>query len=452
MNTLKKSVMLWLLLGLQFLVINQLHARINSPNPTHYTEAELAQILAPIALYPDSLLTHIVIASTYPLEIVQAQRWREDNSYLEAAQAVEKAEQQGWDPSVAALVAFPNVLERLSIDLAWTQRLGEAFLLDEEAVLDSIQDLRKQAERANALEEMENVRVIKVERQIIIEPVHQEVVYVPYYDTRSVYGNWRWHRYPPVYWDFRPHISIHYSNRFSSRFHWSAGININFNYFFGAFKWHNRQLVVTHHHHTRRYRSHKRIALSQGAKRWQHNSVHRRGVAYKAYNLNTRFKHDVKARRFDDRHRHHTIKKHLKEDRKHYHPNKEKGNHQHVRNAKSINKSHVDAHYKRDRKFNDHFSQHSNKQASKRIERELKARKNHYQDFDKSIKQKGKSDFRTKRSNYQTSSKQMGRVKSLEIPIQRNHLKDAKRRHKHVNKHNKSERVRLKHTSKKLDK
>jgi hypothetical protein len=154
------------------------------------SDAELAQILAPIALYPDSLLTHIIIASTCPLELVQAHRWRERNEHLDPASAVEQAENQGWDPSVTALVAFDGVLERLNEDLQWTQDLGDAFLEDEERVLDSIQTLRQQAERANSLDNLENLSVTKVNRQIIIEPVHKEIIYVPYYDTRVVYGNW----------------------------------------------------------------------------------------------------------------------------------------------------------------------------------------------------------------------------------------------------------------------
>lgn len=396
MNNFKKSAIIWFIVSLQLFIASQLSARVNTPDrqQVQYTEAELAQILAPIALYPDSLLTHIVIASTYPLEIVQAQRWREDNSYLDAAQAVEEAEQQGWDPSVAALVAFPNVLERLSDDLDWTQSLGEAFLLDEEAVLDSIQDLRQQAERANTLEEMQNVRVIKVERQIIIEPVRKEIVYVPYYDTRVVYGNWRWHRYPPIYWDFRPHVSVSFSNRFSNRFQWSPGIHVNFNYFFGAFQWHSRQLVVTHHHHTRHYRSHKRIAFSHGAKRWQHNSIHRRGVVYKAHHLNTRFKHHSIAGRDNNTHRHHTVKKHLKQNRQDYNYRNEPRDDRYSRSYQSTDRHSVTPNLARENKGNDKFAKRDGTlKASNRFKKDLKDRS---QGYDKFAEQSDRTKFRTK--------------------------------------------------------
>jgi hypothetical protein len=278
-------------------------------NEEQFSEAELAQILAPIALYPDSLLTHIVIAATYPLEVVEAHRWRERNSNLDASEAVERAEEKGWDPSIAALVAFPSVLERLNEDLQWTQNLGEAFLEDEGRVLDTIQTLREQADRANSFDNMQNMRVTKVNKVIVIEPVQKEIVYVPYYDTRVVYGDWYWNRYPPVYWHHRPYLSVHLPGRISGLFHWNTGINISFNYHFSAFNWRSRHLVVTHHHKTRKYRSHSRIASSHGAKRWQHKPTHRRGVAYRSSKLTRDF--DRSNKRLGNERR--TLRQHNKE-------------------------------------------------------------------------------------------------------------------------------------------
>jgi hypothetical protein len=251
------------------------------------SQAELAQLLAPIALYPDSLLSHIMIASTYPLEVVQAYRWRQENNHLSAADAVEKAEKEGWDPSVTALVAFENVLANLNEDLNWTQTVGDAFLTDEVLVLNTIQALRVEAEKANSLNNMPHMRVVKQHQQIIIEPKHQSIVYVPYYDTRVVYGNWRWHRYPPIHWTHRSYASRHFPVNVSAHFHWGAPIDINFNYFFSGFSWHKRHLVVSHHRKARFYRSeprsHHRITNSHGAKRWKHNVRHRRGVAYASH-------------------------------------------------------------------------------------------------------------------------------------------------------------------------
>src|SRR5690606_12981568 len=101
-----------------------------STTPT-FNRAELDQMLAPIALYPDTVLSHVLIAATYPLEVVQADRWTRANTRYTGQSAVNAVEDQDWDPSVKALVAFPEILRRMSDDLDWTQRLGDAFLVDE---------------------------------------------------------------------------------------------------------------------------------------------------------------------------------------------------------------------------------------------------------------------------------------------------------------------------------
>ena len=263
---------------------------VDSNNDTQYeqtqlSEAQLAQMLAPIALYPDSLLTHILIAATYPLEIVQARRWEQQNNDLDSEQKMQQAEQQSWDPSVTALVAFPTVLEKLNEDLNWTQELGEAFLQDETTVLASIQTLRQQADEADSFNDMDNMTVTRVEKQIIIEPAKPEVIYVPVYDPRVVYGHWRWHAYPPVYWHYpayayyRPHRPIY----------WGPSVYINFNYFFGAVHWSHHRVVVVNHRNTRYYRKPHKIAYSSGSQRWKHKPAHRRGVAYKAPKVSHRY-------------------------------------------------------------------------------------------------------------------------------------------------------------------
>lgn len=250
----------------------------SSSQEANFSEAELAQMLAPIALYPDSLLTHILIASTYPLEVVQAKRLQENNTLLPADQLIDKANNEEWDPSVTALLAFPTVLEKLSEDLAWTQDLGDAFLQDEQQVLTSIQVLRQQADDANSLNEMENMEVSRVDNQIIIEPVQKEIVYVPYYDPRVVYGHWAWYNYPPVYWTPHPY----YVRPPYGHFYYHRGVHISFNYYFSAFHWHKRHVVVVHHKNARHYRHHGRIVTSSGAQRWNHKPAHRRGVAYRS--------------------------------------------------------------------------------------------------------------------------------------------------------------------------
>jgi hypothetical protein len=245
------------------------------------SEAELAQTLAPIALYPDTLLTHILIASTYPIEVIEAERWLNKHSKSTAEQIEKKAEKKDWDASIKALLAFPRVITKLSEDLTWMQALGDAFLQDEARVLASIQTLRQQADQAGNLANMDNVKVIKEQRVIIIEPAQPEVIYVPYYDTRVVYGRWHWAHYPPVYWRNPNYYAAHYGH-----FYWGHGVRIRSPFYFSAFHWHNRHVVVNHYNRPG-YHPRKKIVTSHSAKRWNHQPKHRRGVAYS----NGRLKH-----------------------------------------------------------------------------------------------------------------------------------------------------------------
>lgn len=260
------------------------------------SQAELEQMLAPIALYPDSLLTHILIASTYPLEVVQAQRWLAQRPKLSLDQIMSQAEDKDWDPSVKALLAFPVVLQKMSDDLDWTQRLGEAFLEDEGQVMNGIQSLRQQADKANSLANMDNMAITRANNHIIIEPVRREIVYVPYYDPRVVYGTWRWGvAYPPVYWEFSGYAGYPYRPS-HSHFYWAPGIHISFNYFFSSFHWHRHRVVVIDHRHSHHYRPRERYSVSHGAQPWKHKPEHRRGVVYHNPVVKQRYYADSKYR------------------------------------------------------------------------------------------------------------------------------------------------------------
>lgn len=243
------------------------------------SDAELQQMLAPIALYPDTVLAHILIAATYPLEVVQAQRWVENNPDLAGDAALTAVENEDWDPSVKALVPFPQVLSNMNSDLDWTQDIGEAFLADEARVMDAIQSLRRQAYDEGNLEGLDRVQVTREKETIIIEPVEREVVYIPYYDSRYVYGRWLWYDYPPVYWGYAGYP--YYGP--SSFFYWSPGVHLSFGFHFSSFAWHHRHAVVVDHHYYPRYYSHygHEVAHHQHARHWQHNSHHRRGVVYR---------------------------------------------------------------------------------------------------------------------------------------------------------------------------
>src|SRR5262245_24062244 len=147
-----------------------------------FTQAELDQMLAPIALYPDALLSQVLMAATYPIEVVEAARWTRANPGLRGDAAVRAVENQDWDPSVKSLVAFPQLLQRMDEQLQWTQSLGEAFLGQEPLVMDTVQQLRHRAYRAGNLRTGEQIRVYEQGPVIYVEPAQPQYVYVPYYD------------------------------------------------------------------------------------------------------------------------------------------------------------------------------------------------------------------------------------------------------------------------------
>jgi hypothetical protein len=249
-----------------------------------FSQAELDQMLAPIALYPDALLSQVLIAATYPLEIIQADRWVRNNKDLKTDEALKFAEKKDWDPSVKALVAFPDILKRMSEDVDWTQRLGDAFLSNEEAVMDAVQRLRKRAYATGNLEKARHISVNRDDNNIIIEPAEERIVYVPVYDTRVVYGNWWWPEYPPVYWNYPS------SYTYVSGFYWGSSIYLGPTYFYSSCQWRDRRVVVIDRHDYYNSNTHfytgRSIVSYDGAREWHHDPIHRHGVAY--YNNNLR--------------------------------------------------------------------------------------------------------------------------------------------------------------------
>ena len=163
---------------------------------------QLDQMLAPIALYPDPLLAEILMAATYPLEVVEANRWIQDSTHakLDAGRLAAVLEQEPWDPSVKSLVPFRQILKMMDDQLEWTERLGEAFLADQAGVMDSIQRLREQARLAGNLRSTaeQTVSVEGVGKPIMIEPSHSESISVPDYNPSLAYGPWPNSEYPPL--------------------------------------------------------------------------------------------------------------------------------------------------------------------------------------------------------------------------------------------------------------
>ncbi len=275
MNTHRRSPAAWLSACLLALLLGLSPAHAQGQET--YSEAELASLLAPIALYPDALLSQILMASTYPLEVVEAARWSRRNPGLEGSAAVDAVADMDWDPSVKALVAFPRVIQQMSDDLTWTRQVGDAFLLQEEDLADMVQELRQRAYDAGHLEDREHVRVVREREVIYIEPASPRVVYVPYYQPTIVYGGWWWPAYAPVYW------GPPYGYSVSIGITWVSGVPVSRSFFYSGFNWTHRHVVIIHHYD---YRTRHYVPAGH---RWRHDPWHRRGVAYRHHAVHQRY-------------------------------------------------------------------------------------------------------------------------------------------------------------------
>ena len=156
--------------------------------PAQISPEHLQQLVAPIALYPDELVAQVLAASTYPTEIVEADRWLQQNPSLKGDQLASAVDKQSWDPSVKALTEFPSVLANMDKNLSWTSALGDAYFNDQQVVMDAIQALRKRAQDAGTLKPTTQENVTTQDRTIVIEPANPQVVYLPAYDPWIVYG------------------------------------------------------------------------------------------------------------------------------------------------------------------------------------------------------------------------------------------------------------------------
>jgi len=152
------------------------------------TSEQVQQLVAPIALYPDALVAQVLAASTYPTEVVEADRWMQQHPDLKGAALAQAVDQQPWDPSVKALTQFPSVLANMDRNLSWTSALGDAYVNQQEDVLNAVQVLRQRAQTAGTLQSTSQQTVTAQDQEIVIEPADPQVVYVPAYDPWLVYG------------------------------------------------------------------------------------------------------------------------------------------------------------------------------------------------------------------------------------------------------------------------
>jgi uncharacterized membrane protein YgcG len=197
-----------------------------APPYTQQTPDQLQQLVAPIALYPDSLVAQVLAASTFPAEVVEADRWVQANPDLKGDALAQAVDQQSWDPSVKALTAFPTVLGNMDKNISWTSSLGDAYYNQEQGVMDAIQVMRQKAQQAGNLKDTPQQTVQTQGSTIVIQPASPDVVYVPAYDPWLVYGYpvaaWPgWYPYPGIWWG-------------GPSLYWGVGFGIGF---YGGYGW-----------------------------------------------------------------------------------------------------------------------------------------------------------------------------------------------------------------------
>jgi Protein of unknown function (DUF3300)/Chaperone of endosialidase len=272
-------------------------ARAQNASPPPRSTAQLEQLVAPIALYPDPLLSQVLMASTYPLEVVSAARWVQANPGVSGQALQDAMQKQPWDPSVKALTAVPQTLQMMNDKLDWTQELGDAFLAQQADVLDAVQRLRARADAAGQLKSTDQQKVTKTAasaRQApasgsggaanlsatpatyyTIESTNPDEYYVPMYDPAVVYGAWPYPEYPPYYWyppGWYPGTGLAFA----------AGIFVG-SAIWGNIDWRGHRVQIN----PLRYNQFNRTNITNV--NWNHNPAHRGSVPYRDRNVAQQF-------------------------------------------------------------------------------------------------------------------------------------------------------------------
>jgi len=234
-------------------------------------QQELDQLLAPIALYPDALIAQILMASTYPLEVVEAARWTKEHPNVKEKALEDEMQKQPWDESVKALTAVPQVLKQMNENLSWTQKLGDAFLADQATVLATVQSLRQKASQAGNLKSTpeQTVKTETVENKTVyvIESAKPETVYVPTYNPSTIYGPWPYPSYPPYY-------------MYPPGYAYAPGLAFATGVFVGAAIWGNCNWGGNNVNiNVNKYNNFNKANINNG--NFNHKAEHRKGVAYK---------------------------------------------------------------------------------------------------------------------------------------------------------------------------
>jgi len=276
-----------LLIALCGLVCSPAQAQQASAAPLG--KAQLEQLVAPIALHPDPLLSQMLMASTYPTEVVQAARWVKDHPGVSGTALEDAMQKQPWDPSVKALTAVPQALQMMSDKLDWTQQLGDAFLGQQPELLAAVQRLRQRAAAAGNLKSSEQQTVKTVEAptgagtptgagqapMIAIEPANPEYLSVPVYDPRVVYGTWPYPEYEPYYW-----YPAGFPGGGVLAFATAAAIG---SAIWGNLDWWRNRVDIN----VNRFNQFNRTKIADNT--WRHNPRHRGNVPYRDAKVGQRF-------------------------------------------------------------------------------------------------------------------------------------------------------------------
>jgi hypothetical protein len=243
--------------------------------------AQLDSLVAPIALYPDSLLSQVLVASTYPLEIIQLHQWLTRNKDLKDKALADAVSKQSWDTSIQAMAPLPDLVKRLADDIQWTTDLGNAFLAQQSDVMDSIQRMRQKAQGTGALKSNEQVKVetqtVETKQVIVVQQSSPEVVYVPSYNPTVVYGA-PVYPYPPIYYPPYPAGGVIAASAIS--FGVGVAMGAAWGGGWGGCGWGNNDININTNNNFNRNTNVSGGNRVSGGNTWQHNPQHRGGTPY----------------------------------------------------------------------------------------------------------------------------------------------------------------------------
>jgi hypothetical protein len=244
------------------------------------SQDKLDSLVAPIALYPDQLLVQVLMAATYPLDVVEAARFIKANKELKGDAMVKAAEAKNWDPSVQALTAYPQTIEMMNDKLEWTQQLGDAVLADQAAVMKTAQRLRAKANEAGNLKSNEQQKVVvQQDKTIIIEPAQPQTVYVPTYNPAVVYGTWWAPMYPPYYWPPSPYYYPGYVAG-AAVVGFGVGLAVGAAWGWAGSNWGGNEININQNNNFVRNNNNAEFKNKVQNGNWNHNPSQRKGVAY----------------------------------------------------------------------------------------------------------------------------------------------------------------------------